>query len=63
MHDKPLNQTNPHLRDPAKFRKALKISVASSTSIETGESIAHIVRRLESKLTASAPSSKPGSAQ
>jgi len=41
---KPLIETNPHLKDPAKYRKALIAKVASSTAIETGasiESIAH----------------------
>jgi hypothetical protein len=44
---KPLIETNPYLRDPEKFRKALVTSVASSTAIETGAPIASIVRMLD----------------
>mgnify|MGYP001581901203 CR=1 FL=1 len=44
---KPLIETNPYLRDPEKFRKALITSVASSTAIETGAPIASIARMLE----------------
>jgi hypothetical protein len=40
MKHKPLIETNPYLRDPAKFRKALITSVASSTAIETGTPVA-----------------------
>jgi hypothetical protein len=47
MEQKPLIETNPYLRDPEKFRKALIRSVASSTAIETGAPIASIVRMLE----------------
>lgn len=47
MERKPLIETNPYLRDPAKFRKALMTSVASSTAVETGAPIATIVRMLE----------------
>jgi hypothetical protein len=44
---KPLIETNPYLRDPEQFRKALITSVASSTAIETGASIESIARMLE----------------
>jgi hypothetical protein len=47
MEQKPLIETNPYLRDPEKFRKALITSVASSTAIETGASVASIVHMLE----------------
>lgn len=47
MEQKPLIETNPYLRDPEKFRKALITSVASSTAIETGAPISSIVRMLE----------------
>ena len=47
MKHKPLIETNPYLRDPEKFRKALITSVASSTAIETGASIMSIARMLE----------------
>jgi hypothetical protein len=36
-----------YLRDPAKFRKALIKSVASSTAIETGSPVASVARMLE----------------
>lgn len=47
MEQKPLVETNPYLRDPEKFRKALITSVASSTAIETGTPVASVVRMLE----------------
>jgi hypothetical protein len=47
MKQKPLIETNPYLRDPNKFRKALIASVASSTAIETGAPVASIARMLE----------------
>lgn len=47
MKQRPLIETNPYLRDAEKFRKALISSVASSTAIETGQSIDAIVRMLE----------------
>lgn len=47
MLKKPLIDTNPWLRDPEGFRKALITSVASSTAVETGASVASIARRLE----------------
>ena len=47
MEQKPLIETNPYLRDPEKFRKALIASVASSTAIETGASVASIASMLE----------------
>lgn len=39
MKEKPLIETNPHLRDPEKFRKALITNVASNTAVETGASV------------------------
>ena len=47
MEQKPLIETNPYLRDPEKFQKALITSVASSTAIETGAPVASIARMLE----------------
>ena len=47
IEQKPLIETNPYLRDPEKFRKALITSVASSTAIETGAPVATIARMLE----------------
>ena len=47
MKQKPLIETNPYLRDPEKFRRALIMSVASSTAIETDTPVATVVRMLE----------------
>lgn len=60
---KPLIETNPYLRDPEKFRKALITSVASSTAIETGATVASIARMLEETATAKPFTSTPGSAR
>ncbi len=49
MQQKPLIETNPYLRDPEKFRKALIMSVASSTAIETGQPIKDIISMLEER--------------
>ena len=52
MKGKTLSQVNPHLRDPEKAARQLIRSVASSTAIETGESVRDIeekIRRLESR--------------
>jgi hypothetical protein len=46
MVRKPLIETNPHLRDPKKFRKALITNVSSSTAIETGAPADSIARKL-----------------
>jgi len=63
MEQKPLIETNPYLRDPEKFRKALITSVASSTSIETGAPVESIARMLEEG-GKTGPLTKPqGSAQ
>jgi len=48
---KPLSQTNPHLRDAKAAKRRLIRSIASSTAIETGESVQAIeekVRHLQS---------------
>jgi hypothetical protein len=47
MKQKSLIETNPYLRDPERSRKALITSIASSSAIETGESVASIARMLE----------------
>ena len=63
MKQKALIETNRYLRDPAKFRKALIKSGASSTAIETGALVATIVRMLEesnnTKSAARSPDSAP----
>ena len=46
MKNKLLIETNPHLKDPAKYRKALIANVASSTAVETGASVESIARIL-----------------
>jgi len=46
MKNKPLIETNPHLRIPAKYREALIVNVASSTAVETGASVESIARIL-----------------
>ena len=46
---KPLIETNPYLKEPKKYRKALIITVASSTAIETGASVESIARTLSGK--------------
>ncbi len=49
MQKKTLSQTNLHIRDPHKARSRLIHSLASSTAIETGESIKSIGTRLALK--------------
>jgi hypothetical protein len=63
MEQKPLIETNPYLRDPVKFRKALITSVASSTAIETGAPVASIVRMLEDGHEAKSSPTTQGSAR
>jgi hypothetical protein len=46
MKQKPLIETNPYLRDPEKFRKALITNVSSSTAVETGAPVGSIARKL-----------------
>jgi hypothetical protein len=63
MEQKPLIETNPYLRDPKKFRKALITSVASSTAIETGAPVDSIVRMLEEDEKTKPFTTTPGSAR
>ena len=63
MEQKPLIETNPYLRDPEKFRKALIMSVASSTAIETGQPIVDIVRMLEEHAKHEPHTTTPGPAR
>lgn len=46
MKRMPLTKSNPHLRDPKKFREGLIMNVASSTAIETGQSVESIAKAL-----------------
>ena len=51
MEHKPLSQTNHHLRDTVAAKRRRIRSIASSTAIETGESVQVIeekLRRLQS---------------
>ena len=63
MKLRPLIETNPYLRDPEKFRKALITSVASSTAIETGVPVESIVRMLEDDAKSEPLTTKQGSAR
>ena len=63
MDQKPLIETNPYLRDPVKFRKALITSVASSTAIETGAAVESIARMLTDDDKAKPLTTTPGSAR
>ena len=49
MKQNTLSQTNPHIRDRSKANKALLRNLASSTAIETGESIEKIENKLSDK--------------
>lgn len=46
MLKKPLIETNPYLRDPEKYRKALITNVSSSTAVETGATVESVARML-----------------
>lgn len=46
MSKKPLIETNPYLKDSARYRRDLITSVSSSTAIETGTPVAVIARSL-----------------
>jgi len=46
MRKKPLIETNPYLKDPARYRRDLITSVSSSTAIETGARTETIARSL-----------------
>lgn len=63
MRIRPLIETNPHLKVPEKYRKALIISVASSTAIETGASVESIVRTLTERDKPKRVKTSPGSAR
>lgn len=51
MSKKPLIETNPYLKEPARYRRDLITNVSSSTAIETGGSVETIAKslRLRSK--------------
>lgn len=54
MKNKSLIETNPYLKNPARYRKALVANVASSTAIETGTSVEAIRKALSAQ-----PAEKP----
>lgn len=62
MKNKPLIETNPHLKVPRNYRKALIASVASSTAIETGASIDPFARVLAKSRKTRPIKKTPGSA-
>jgi hypothetical protein len=54
-----LLDVNPSLKDPKKFREFLIRNVATSTAIETGQSVATISKDLRKFLDAGMPPLKP----
>ena len=46
MNKRPLIETNPYLKVPEKYRKALITNVSSSTAVETGTPVESISRKL-----------------
>ena len=46
MEKKTLAQTNPHLQDPEKALRQRVRSIASSTAIETGQSIEELEKKI-----------------
>ena len=46
MQKKSLIQSNPYLRAPEQYRKALVTNISTSTAIETGTSAASIAKTL-----------------
>jgi hypothetical protein len=46
MSKKPLIETNPYLKNSARYRRDLITSVSSSTAIETGAPVAVIAKSL-----------------
>ena len=49
MGKKPLIETNPYLKIPEEYRKALIASISSSTAIETGASVESIAKKLSER--------------
>lgn len=63
MRKKPLIETNPFLKTPEKYRKALVTNIATSTAIETGMPVEEIARMLSEKEKAKPVKKSKGSAQ
>lgn len=62
MPKKPLIETNPFLKDPARYRRDLVTSVSSSTAIETGARVAEIAKTLPLEPKPFGPSTRRPSA-
>ena len=54
MLKKPLIETNSHLRDSKRYRKALVTNVSSSTAVETGATVGSVARTLTKRDTIAA---------
>ena len=63
MPKKPLIETNPYLRDPEKYRKALVTNVSSSTAVETGATVESVARLLNETAKTGQVKKPQGSAQ
>ena len=63
MENKPLIEANPHLRVRKKYRHALILNVASSTAIETGQSVEAVAKLLTAPSTPEPVTKSRGSAQ
>jgi hypothetical protein len=51
MNTEPLIKTNPYLKAPDRYRKALIANVASSSAVETGAPVESIARTLAEQET------------
>jgi hypothetical protein len=63
MSKRPLIETNPYLKDPARYRRDLIRSVASSMAIETGTPVAVIAKSLRLEPKALAVRARRGSSR
>ena len=63
MSKKPLIETNPYLKDPARYRRDLVTNVSSSTAIETGGRVEDIAKTLPPEPKASAVRARRGSSR
>jgi len=63
MSKKPLIETNPYLKDRARYHRDLVTSVSSSTAIETGARVAEIAKSLPPQPKASPVKARRGSSR
>lgn len=63
MLKKPLIETNPYLKNPARYRRDLITSVSSSTAIETGAKVETIAKTLPANPKSSPLRTRRGSAR